>query len=78
MLTVTITDNNIQLCLFVSCLYASIAGYNLTFLAGTYYYYWYFVLFAIILGGYLLISNYTYYYHYLFIYLQPFCTMPTM
>ena len=36
------------------------------------------ILFAIILGGYLLISNYSYYYHYLFIYLQPFCTMPTM
>ena len=28
---------------------------------------------------YLLISNYySYYYHYLFIYLQPFCTMLTM
>ena len=57
---------------------APIAGYNLTFFSRYLLLLLVFCIFAIILGGYLLISYYSYYYHYLFIYLKPFCTMPTM
>ena len=52
---------------------APIAGYNLTFFSRYLLLLLVFCIFAIIL-----ISYYSYFYHYLFIYLKPFCTMPTM